>query len=101
MVGGGQPLAGRVGVSFASGWHPDDFVFAPEAYGRHRELMFEKIEEVRQLWRGESVAARGGAGNEIRVRLFPQPMQRELPIWITSSTTRRRTGARVRSVPAS
>ncbi|HEX7334398.1 MAG TPA: amino acid adenylation domain-containing protein [Pyrinomonadaceae bacterium] len=74
---------GRVGVSFASGWHPDDFVFAPEAYGRHRELMFEKIEEVRQLWRGESLAARGGAGNEIRVRLFPQPMQRELPIWIT------------------
>ena len=74
---------GRVGVSFASGWHPDDFVFAPEAYGRHRELMFEKIEEVRQLWRGESVAARAGAGNEIRVRLFPQPMQRELPIWIT------------------
>ncbi len=74
---------GRVGVSFASGWHPDDFVFAPEAYGRHRELMFEKIEEVRQLWRGESIAAHGGAGNEIRVRLFPQPMQRELPIWIT------------------
>ena len=74
---------GRVGVSFASGWHPDDFVFAPEAYGRHRELMFEKIEEVRQLWRGESIAARGGAGNEIRVRLFPQPMQRELPVWIT------------------
>jgi natural product biosynthesis luciferase-like monooxygenase protein/amino acid adenylation domain-containing protein len=74
---------GRVGVSFASGWHPDDFVFAPEAYGRHRELMFEKLEEVRQLWRGESIAARGGAGNEIRVRLFPQPMQRELPVWIT------------------
>ena len=74
---------GRVGVSFASGWHPDDFVFAPEAYGRHRELMFEKIEEVQQLWRGESVAVRGGAGNEIRVRLFPQPMQRELPVWIT------------------
>jgi len=74
---------GRAGVSFASGWHPDDFVFAPEAYGRHRELMFEKIEEVRQLWRGESVKARGGAGNEIHVRLFPQPMQRELPVWIT------------------
>jgi natural product biosynthesis luciferase-like monooxygenase protein/amino acid adenylation domain-containing protein len=74
---------GRVGVSFASGWHPDDFVFAPEAYGRHRELMFEKLEEVRQLWRGESISARGGAGNEIRVRLFPQPMQRELPVWIT------------------
>ncbi|MET0621646.1 MAG: amino acid adenylation domain-containing protein [Pyrinomonadaceae bacterium] len=74
---------GRAGVSFASGWHPDDFVFAPEAYGRHRELMFEKIEEVRRLWRGEALGVRGGAGNEISVRLFPQPMQRELPVWVT------------------
>src|SRR5207342_155319 len=23
---------GRVGISFASGWHADDFVFAPDAY---------------------------------------------------------------------
>ncbi len=74
---------GRVGISFASGWHPDDFVFAPEAYGRHRELMFEKIEEVRRLWRGEALRVRGGAGNELNVRLFPQPMQRELPVWVT------------------
>jgi natural product biosynthesis luciferase-like monooxygenase protein/amino acid adenylation domain-containing protein len=74
---------GRVGISFASGWHPDDFVFAPEAYGRHRELMFEKIEEVRRLWRGENLRVRGGAGNELSVRLYPQPMQRELPVWVT------------------
>jgi natural product biosynthesis luciferase-like monooxygenase protein/amino acid adenylation domain-containing protein len=74
---------GRVGISFASGWHPDDFVFVPEAYGRHRELMFEKIEEVRRLWRGEDLRMRGGAGNELSVRLFPQPMQRELPVWVT------------------
>ena len=74
---------GRVGISFASGWHPDDFVFAPEAYGRHRESMFEKIEEVRRLWRGEDLRVRGGAGNELSVRLFPQPMQRELPVWVT------------------
>ena len=25
---------GRVGLSFASGWHPDDFVFKPEHYAR-------------------------------------------------------------------
>ena len=59
---------GRVGVSFASGWHPDDFVFAPEAYGRHRELMFEKIEEVRQLWRGEV-----GRGARRRGQRNPRP----------------------------
>jgi natural product biosynthesis luciferase-like monooxygenase protein/amino acid adenylation domain-containing protein len=87
---------GRVGVSFASGWHPDDFVFAPEAYGNHRELMFEKIEEVRRLWRGERLRVRGGAGNELDVRLFPQPMQAELPVWVTvvnNPETYRRAGA--------
>jgi natural product biosynthesis luciferase-like monooxygenase protein/amino acid adenylation domain-containing protein len=87
---------GRVGISFASGWHPDDFVFAPEAYGRHRELMFEQIEEVKRLWRGEALRVRGGAGNELEVRLFPQPKQRELPVWITivnNPETYRRAGA--------
>ena len=74
---------GRVGISFASGWHPNDFVFAPEAYGNHRELMFQEIETVQKLWRGESIQARDGAGSNISVKLFPMPMQPEVPIWIT------------------
>jgi len=74
---------GRVGISFASGWHPNDFVFAPEAYGNHRELMFQEIETVQKLWRGESIQARDGAGTNISVKLFPMPMQPEVPIWIT------------------
>ncbi|OJH36748.1 hybrid non-ribosomal peptide synthetase/type I polyketide synthase [Cystobacter ferrugineus] len=74
---------GRVGLSFASGWHPDDFVFAPEAFGKHREMMFEGVETIRKLWRGESMRARGGGKNELDVRCFPAPKQRELPFWIT------------------
>ncbi len=74
---------GRVGVAFASGWHPNDFVFAPESYGNHRELMFQGIETVQKLWRGESIPVRGGAGNEINVQTFPLPMQSQLPTWIT------------------
>ncbi|MEW6738052.1 MAG: LLM class flavin-dependent oxidoreductase, partial [Acidobacteriota bacterium] len=35
---------GRVAVSFASGWHPDDFVFSPDAYENRKEIMFRHIE---------------------------------------------------------
>ena len=75
---------GRVGVSFASGWHTNDFVFAPENYADRRNLMYQQIETVRKLWRGESIVVRGGAFNELEVRVEPRPLQEELPIWITS-----------------
>ncbi len=74
---------GRVGLSYASGWHPNDFALAPEAYGRHRDLMFERIEEVRRLWRGEALRVRDGAGKEVDVRIYPRPARRELAEWIT------------------
>lgn len=74
---------GRVGVACASGWHPNDFVFAPDAYGNHRELMFDRIEQVRTLWQGRPLRVRDGSQKEIDVKLFPMPRQRELPIWIT------------------
>jgi natural product biosynthesis luciferase-like monooxygenase protein len=45
--------------------------------------MFERIETLRRLWRGEKITTRGGAGNEIEVEIFPKPVQREMPIWVT------------------
>ena len=58
---------GRVGISFASGWHPNDFVFAPGNFEKRRELYYEGIETVRRLWRGEvrhiSRAARATASS--------------------------------------
>ncbi|GAB1543388.1 hypothetical protein NUACC21_60620 [Scytonema sp. NUACC21] len=74
---------GRVGIAFASGWHANDFVFSPESYGNHRELMFQGIETVQKLWRGESISVIDGAKSNISVKLFPMPMQSELPIWLT------------------
>jgi natural product biosynthesis luciferase-like monooxygenase protein len=47
--------------------------------------MYEQIETIRKLWRGERIAARGSFGNEVFVSLHPKPIQKELPIWITSS----------------
>ncbi len=57
---------GRVGLSFASGWHANDFALAPENFERRRELMVEGIETVRALWRGESVPVRSGDGRDDR-----------------------------------
>jgi natural product biosynthesis luciferase-like monooxygenase protein/FkbM family methyltransferase len=76
---------GRVGISFASGWHTDDFVFAPENYGDRKQLMLQQIETVRRLWRGDAVSFKGGAGNDVEVKIHPRPIQPELPFWITTA----------------
>jgi iturin family lipopeptide synthetase A len=76
---------GRVGVSFASGWHPNDFALAPDSYERRRELMYEGIATVQKLWRGEPVEARSGRGEAISLKLSPMPMQKELPTWVTGA----------------
>ena len=76
---------GRAGVSFASGWHPDDFVLSPDTYEDRREIMFRGIETIQKLWRGRTVKFTGVNGNEVEVKLFPQPLQPRLPVWITTS----------------
>jgi amino acid adenylation domain-containing protein/natural product biosynthesis luciferase-like monooxygenase protein len=76
---------GRVGLSVASGWHPRDFVFNPDAYASRRPAMFEGIEVLRALWRGESVALRDGEGAVSDIRIHPQPLQKELPLWVTAA----------------
>src|SRR5262249_36529131 len=69
---------GRVGLSLASGWNPDDFAIAPERYEGRHEQVFRTLEELRRLWRGEVVEAKSGSGKPIRVRIYPTPIQREL-----------------------
>lgn len=76
---------GRAGVSFTSGWMPNDFAFFPERYPTKREEMFRGIQEVQELWRGQPIAGRDGVGKEIELRIFPKPIQPELPIWLTCS----------------
>lgn len=76
---------GRAAISCATGWHPDDFVIAPEQYAARREVMFRTIADVRRLWAGETVTFPGVDGKPVEARSFPRPLQRELPMWITSS----------------
>ena len=78
---------GRVGLSFASGWHAADFVLAPDAFESRRERMARGIETVLTLWRGDTVEATGGDGRTVTVKLYPPPVQRAPKIWITASTS--------------
>ncbi len=55
---------GRVGIAFAS------------AGGD-----CEGIETVRSLWRGDAVRVPDGEGRPIEVRILPQPVQPEFPLW--------------------
>jgi len=75
---------GRVGLSFASGWQPDDFVLRPENFADNKGQMFRDIDTVRSLWRGEAVSFPGPHGDVERVTL-PRPLQPELPVWVTSA----------------
>jgi natural product biosynthesis luciferase-like monooxygenase protein len=76
---------GRVGLSFASGWHAADFVLRPENYADRKNVTVEAVETVRRLWRGEEVEFPDGAGEKRAVRIFPAPVQPELPVWVTSA----------------
>ncbi len=80
---------GRVAISFGSGWNVEDFVFFPERYGRRQAVMYEQIEEVRSLWRGGRTKRLDSNGREVELRVFPEAVQRDLPVWVTSSGNER------------
>lgn len=75
---------GRVGIAVASGWAPPDFAIKPENYERAKEIMFESLETVQKLWRGETVQFPGPNG-EVAVRTLPRPIQKTLPAWVTTA----------------
>ncbi|MCI0651557.1 MAG: LLM class flavin-dependent oxidoreductase [Planctomycetes bacterium] len=76
---------GRVGISFASGWQPNDFVLAPERYENRRTELYSQIEQVQRLWRGEAMTLKNAKGDDVAVRTLPRPIQKELPTWITTA----------------
>ena len=75
---------GRAGVSFASGWQPNDFVLKPEGFADRKARMFDDIETVRALWRGDEIEFEGPNG-PVMVKTLPRPYQDELPIWVTTA----------------
>ena len=78
---------GRVQLSFASGWHDRDFIFQPQNYENRRDIMIEQMDELRRLWRGESITRTGGEGTPHEIYTYPRPIQSELPIFVTAAGT--------------
>ena len=76
---------GRVDISFAAGWQPNDFVLNPGAYATARESLPGIVDTVRRLWRGEAVDLPGHDGAPVSIRTLPRPVQAELPVWLTSA----------------
>lgn len=76
--------SGRVGISIAAGWATPDFALRPENHAEAKRVMFETAEQVRRLWRGETLEFPGPQG-PVKVRTLPRPLQAELPIWVTTA----------------
>ena len=75
---------GRVGLSFAPGWHPNDFVLCPAKYADKKDIMWRDIQVFQRLWQGEAIELIGGNGKSVSINTFPRPLQPQVPIWITS-----------------
>lgn len=75
---------GRVGLTFASGWQANDFVFAPGGFAGRKAGLFTAIETVQRLWRGEPLKHRNDLGDDVELRTYPQPVQATVPTWVAS-----------------
>ena len=77
---------GRAGMAFASGWQPDDFVLRPEnTPPANRQALFDSLEAVRKLWRGESVEFPRKDGTPFAVKTQPRPVSKEIEAWVTTA----------------
>lgn len=81
---------GRVDLSLAAGWNPDDFALAPDSFKNRYDLLFSGLDTIRTLWGGGTIALRGGLGQTVQVRVYPQPRQPTLATWITCDGGRER-----------
>lgn len=73
---------GRVDLGFASGWNPNDFILSPATFANLKEVWKERLGVVRRLWRGEAMSFPNGKGKDTEVRVYPQPIQKELNVWL-------------------
>ncbi|MBL9051521.1 MAG: LLM class flavin-dependent oxidoreductase [Tabrizicola sp.] len=77
---------GRAGLAFASGWQPDDFVLRPEnTPPANRQALFDALDQVRRLWRGEAVEFPRKDGTPFAVKTQPRPVSKEVEVWVTTA----------------
>lgn len=77
---------GRAALGIASGWQPHDFVLRPEnTPPNNKPAMYDTIEKLRALWRGEEVEFPQADGSMHSVLTQPRPVSKELAIWVTTA----------------
>lgn len=76
---------GRIDISFAPGWNPEDFALQPDRYARRYDEMYAGIETIKRLWSGRTIPARSGTGAPMDLRIYPSPIQTKLPMWLTAA----------------
>ncbi|MRU16096.1 LLM class flavin-dependent oxidoreductase [Roseovarius sp. A21] len=77
---------GGAGLAMAAGWHPNDFVLRPEnTPPANKQGMFDAIDQVRRLWRGEAVEFPNDKGEMLPVQTQPRPVSEDIPIWVTTA----------------
>ncbi|XLS30268.1 MupA/Atu3671 family FMN-dependent luciferase-like monooxygenase [Flavobacteriaceae bacterium M23B6Z8] len=76
---------GRIGISIASGWRADDFVFYGSEYENRHQKMQNLIVELKKLWNREPVIRKNGDGKDFEVLIRPVPVTKELPLWVTAA----------------
>ncbi len=77
---------GRAGLAIASGWHKADFILNPDKYNDRKEIAYDGINQLCELWKGNPiiVGAQDGQSDPLEIRTYPVPANKKIPIWLTS-----------------
>lgn len=81
-----QMTGGRVGISVANGWQPEQFVLSRKPFAERRSLAAQQVAQLARLWGGQSIELSDASGQRRTVQTYPRPVQPELPLWITCSS---------------
>jgi len=81
-----QLSKGRIGLAFASGWHPVDFILAPDNFKNRKAVLMEQLSDFLKLWKGNVLKLTDGNGQDANVELFPKPYQKMPGIWLTAAS---------------
>ncbi len=77
---------GRAGLAVASGWQPHDFILQPQnTPPENKPAMYDAIEKLRALWRGDAVEFPMADGTMHPVVTQPRPVSKEIPLWVTTA----------------
>lgn len=74
----------KVGLAFAPGWQANDFVLNPVAWPPNKENLYDNINIVKALWKGNICDFKGVNNVSTPIEIFPKPFDNKLPIWITT-----------------